>query len=283
MTTLPAPDVVFAGRHMRAAHVRGSRDRLIVTFDFRKIGRSGFGPIMHSSGFARQGYGQLFITTAANDWFINPDTLSLEQALHEVAVRYRSIGLLGYSMGGYGALRFARALGAVSAVLISPQASISADVVPFERRYRTEATGFDPALGDLAPQAMSALGGLILIDPFFPADLQHARLITALFPGLRLVRLNFGGHPAIRVLRGANAAWWVQRAALQVRPEARPILAAHRAARAGSAGYWLRLANHAQRRRPELAAFARARAATLGPRPGDAEDTFALDGPAESP
>ena len=281
--TTPPPELLFDGAHLRAAHIAGRRDRLIVTFDFRQTNRAGFGPLTHSSGFARQGYGQVFINTAANDWFINPDTAALEDALRPLAARYASVGLLGYSMGGYGALRFAAALGAGSAVLISPQVSIAPEVVPFDRRYRAEGRRFDAALGDLGPCAVPGLTGLILLDPFVAHDLQHARMITALFPGLGLARLGFGGHPAIRVMRGANAAWWVQRAAAQEHPAARPILTAHRAARAGSAGYWLRLARHAAARRPGIAAAARARAAALVPQRDDAEDTFALDGPAESP
>jgi hypothetical protein len=53
------------------------------------------------------------------------------------------------------------------------------------------------------------------------------------------------------------------------RARALPILRAHRAARKGSKGWWLRLAAWAEGRRPALAVLARERAAALPERPGD--------------
>jgi hypothetical protein len=50
---------------------------------------------------------------------------------------------------------------------------------------------------------------------------------------------------------------------------ATPILRAHKAARAGSKGWWLRLAAQAEARHPGLATRARDRAAALPDRPGD--------------
>jgi len=285
----PGPPLqrLFEGRHLRASLIDPGADCLIVTFDFRRTLRDGFSAATHSTGFARQGFGQLMIQTAANDWFINPDTAALEAALAGLAGRFGQVRLLGYSMGGYGALRFARALNADTAVIISPQVSIAPRVVPFDRRYRNEGLDFDATLGDLQARAMPGLQGLILADPFVAADRRHVAMIQALFPGLAFVRLGFGGHPAIRVLRGAKAAWWVQRAAASAIPAPAPVLAAHRAARAGSAGYWQRLARHAQARHPALAAHALTRAAALAPLPGDAEDEdgdgLALDLAPESP
>jgi len=267
-----APERLFDGRHLRASLIDPGADRLIVTFDFRRTARDGFSAAAHSTGFARQGMGQLMVQTAANDWFINPDTTALEQALAGLAGRFGRVQLLGYSMGGFGALRFARVLRADTAVIVSPQVSIAPQVVPFDRRYRAEGARFDPVLGDLRQHAWPGLRGLILADPFVAADRRHVTMIQSLFPGLALARLNFGGHPAIRVLRGGRAAWWVQRAAASADPAPGPILTAHRAARAGSAGYWQRLARQAAGRRPALAAHALARAAVLDPLPGDAGD-----------
>jgi pimeloyl-ACP methyl ester carboxylesterase len=262
------PDVtVFEGEHLRAHLMAGTRDRLIVTFDYRQQGRSGFNDKRHSSTFARGGFWQLNIQSRENDWFINPDTTALEAALEGLRGRFARVNLLGYSMGGYGALRFARALRADQAVLVSPQFSIAPGVVPFEMRYRAEADRFDAALGDLRRVAVPELRGLILVDPFLRPDLRHARMITRCFPGMEMARLAFAGHPATRVLRSAGKAWTLHREATAAGAERRLICAEHRAGRRGSAGYWTRLADHAERRRPDLAARARARAAALGDRP----------------
>ena len=268
----PDPVTAFDGEHLRATYFQGRSDRLMVTFDYRRPGRAGgsdFAPANHSTSFARQGFSQLAVKTRANDWFINPDTPALEAVLARVAAGHARVQCLGFSMGGYGALRFARALGAAQAVVVSPQMSIAPDAAPWDPRYRVEGEGWDAALGDLGPRAAPRLKGLVVIDPFVAPDLAHARAILALYPGLRLVRLGFGGHPAIRTLRGAGKSWVVQREASQQRAHAPSIQAAHRAARRASPGWWERLADHAEARRPALAARARAVAAGLEPRPGD--------------
>lgn len=272
--TEPATDRrVFDGAHLRATLIglpdpAGKPSRLMVTFDYRRQDRNDFAPPPRSSNFARKGFAQLSIQTRANDWFVNPDTYALEAALPEIVTGFGEVRALGYSMGGYGAFRFAEALGAASVVAVSPQVSIDPAVVPFDRRYRADAAGFDPVAGDLAQVGRDDLPGLIVLDPFVKADLRHARMLQELFPQVALARLNFGGHPAIRPLREAGKAWAIHKAATEAMPPRPPVQAAHRAIRAQSARYWLGLAARAGGRRPGLAATARARAADLGAKPG---------------
>jgi pimeloyl-ACP methyl ester carboxylesterase len=264
---MTAPVTVFDGQMLRASLFAGDRAQLMVTLDYRKTGKADFSPPHHSTSFARMRYAQLSIKTRRNDWFINPETEALEQALVQVAAGYDRVHILGYSMGGYGAFRFARAMGAASVVAISPQVSIHPGVVPFDRRYRAEGRGFDPVLGDLATRADPALQGLLIFDPFVATDLRHAQMLQDLFPRLRLVRLGFGGHPAIRVLREAAKSWTLHREASALKPTPQLILHGHRAGRRQSAGYWARLAKHAERRHPAVAAYARAQVMALGGAP----------------
>jgi len=260
--TMPPPPAaafapVFSGRHLRAAlHPgAGNHDLLMVTFDFRRVNRKGFSEANFSSVFARLGHAQLSITSRCNDWFINDDTEALERALAPVAARFGRVHAMGYSMGGYGAFRFARALGLRRAVAISPQATIAPGAVPGDRRYAAEARGFDPVLGDLAGRGDPGLEGLILVDPFLRADLAHARLITRAFPGVRILPLPFAGHPASGVIGEAGRIWLLQRAASAGGNDA-AIRAAHRAARRDSGHYWTQLARAAARRHPLRAAQA---------------------------
>ncbi|SMY08622.1 alpha/beta hydrolase [Flavimaricola marinus] len=260
---------VFDGAHLRATLIDlevapgKPSDRLMVTLDFRRVGKNDFDPPPRSSNFARKGFAQLSIQTRANDWFVNADTYALEAALPEIVARFGEVRLLGYSMGGYGAFRFADALGAASVVAISPQVSIDPQVVPFDLRYREDAAGFDPAVGDLAQAARSDLPGLIVLDPFVRADLRHARMLQRLFPQVELARLNFGGHPAIRPLREAGRAWTIHKAAAEADSVDGTIQAAHRGIRRQSRRYWQGLASKAEARRPALAATARRNAARL--------------------
>ncbi|WP_085786571.1 alpha/beta fold hydrolase [Ketogulonicigenium robustum] len=261
------PESIFEGAHLRATHFAGGSgvngQQLMVVFDYRKEGRAGFSAATHSSSFARQGYGQLSIRTARNDWYMNADTAALEAVLPALAARYQRVHLLGYSMGGFGALRFASALRADRAVVVSPQYALDPAVVPFEGRY--------PAMpGVLAANA--AVGGMLVFDPFVPEDRLHAALIGRAFPRLQRVVLPFGGHPAIRSLRAVRGQWWLQRAAALAGDDVAAVQAAHRAARPLSQGYWQRLSQRAARTGHDaLAAFAATRAAALPAVAGDGE------------
>lgn len=267
-----SPELIFDGAALRVVLYPGDPRLLMVTLDWRRDGKADFSPANYSTNFARMGYAQLSIKTRANDWFLNQDTLAAEAAMTRLRPAFDRIHMLGFSMGGYGALRFAAALGANSVVVVSPQSSLHPAQAPFERRYPTEAAGFDPILGDLSSRAVPDLRGLVLIDPFESADLRHARQIAALFPKLRIVRLNFGGHPAFQIVRETGKTWTLHHAAAA--PLAGPalIIAAHRAGRRASKGYWLRLAAAAQDRRPALAGYAIAKAGGIG-----------VDGAGESP
>ena len=248
---------IHAGEALRADLFARGHPRLMVTFDYRTPGRAGFRPLAASAGFDKAGFDQLVIRSAANDWFINPETEAMESALGACAAGYDRVHALGYSMGGYGAFRFAAALGAAQVVAVSPQATLAPVEVPWETRYRAEARGFDAALGALGPRSVPGLAGIIVADPFKPLDRSHAALIRAQFPQLALARLAFGGHPATKALRQAGKAWVVQKAAMEAGAGPGGITAMHRRWRRKAPAYWLGLARQAGRRRPALAAHAR--------------------------
>lgn len=261
--------IVFQGDHLQATLVHLTTpngvlsDRLMVTFDFRKVGKSDFAPPITSSNFARAGFSQLSIRTRFNDWFINAETYALEAALPGIVAGFAEVRTLGYSMGGYGAFRFSEALGAKSVTAVSPQVSLDPALVPFDKRYATEAAGFDPAIGNLDQVARDDLRGMILLDPFIAADLRHAQMLQRLFPAVGLARMGFGGHPATRLLREAGKSWAIAKLAGLDAPNRGQILHHHRAARRQSTLYWTRLATKAVRRRPVLAATAQDIAAGL--------------------
>lgn len=191
-------EVLFAGQHLRVVLYGGQHGRAIATFDHRSPGKSAFGPERPVQRYLDQGWAVIRIMTCANDWFINTETLAMEAALAASAGRFSEARAIGFSMGGYGAFRFAAALNVSRVIAISPQVSISPDRVPWDRRFHAEANGFDPGLGDLAARPVAGLNGMILTDPFHRHDLRNALEIAALYPGVRIARLGLAGHPAAR-------------------------------------------------------------------------------------
>lgn len=245
--------LIWSGERLRLYHFRQGGSKLMVSFDFRQTDRTGFNAPDPSRRFAEAGFDQLSLMVARNDWFINDETLTAERLMADVSASYQTVQMIGYSMGGYGAFRFAKTVGACSLLTVSPQFSIHPDVVPFETRYHEDAADFDRHLGDLSLHALPELVGIMLIDTLRPRDLRHARLIQGLFPRVQIARLMGGGHPATEVMAKAGASAIVTREALNVPPSLAALTKAHRVIRQKSPLYLGRLAKAAAKNHPHWA------------------------------
>jgi hypothetical protein len=209
------------------------------------------------------GLAHLHLQTRWNDWFLNPETPALEAALLTVRARFMTARALGYSMGGYAALRFSKALRLNQALLVSPQVSL---LLPEEDRY-PEAADFDPDAGDLAAHGRPDLKGVVAYDPTHPLDRLHADRIKALLPGIQPAKLAFGGHPGTAALGQAGGFRALQRLSLSSRMEARDVVQLHRDLRQTSARYWRERADRLLRQgRTAFAAQALDRAEALASR-----------------
>lgn len=233
---------LFDGDRLRASlFAEGGEAGLFVTFRHRLDADGAFSearPLQKARG---AGLAHLYLQSRVNDWYVNPETAALAAALAPLARRYRQRLAMGFSMGGYAALRFAGALGLQRVVLISPQVSIDPARVPWDPRYRDSAGGFDPVAGDLARHPAPGLAGLVIFDPFRPLDARHARMIAALHPGLLPTRFGFGGHPATRVLGEGPGVGPLQARLIDGSLNREGALALHRRARRSSEFYRARL------------------------------------------
>ncbi|MFD3191230.1 alpha/beta hydrolase [Sedimentitalea sp. HM32M-2] len=261
---------VFDGDRLRATLFNPGGTRLLVTFRQRVSDAGRFSDPAPVQGFVNRGYAHLHLQSRWNDWFINAETPALEQALSRLADRHEVVQAMGFSMGAYAALRFARNLNLRDVVLVSPQVSIHPDVVPWDGRYAACAAGFDRQMGDLGCRAVPGLRGILAYDPFRAPDRRNARAIGRLFPGLQLCALSGGGHPATQVLRLGGAFGKLQLRLREDRLERRWVVQEHRRLRSESAVYWARLAKFAGGRGREALAETAARIA-LVLRAADAE------------
>lgn len=229
---------VFDGAHLRATlFAKGLERALFVTFLHRRDTDGVFAKPRPLAKALAAGWGHLYVQARRNDWYINDETEGLIAALSALPPRFTRRVAMGFSMGGYAALRLASAMALDEVVLISPQVSIDPARVPWDRRYLHEARGFDPVRGDLARCPAPGLRGLLLVDPSRAPDLRHARLIAGLFPGVRPVRLGFGGHPATRVLDEGGGVGAIQEALIAGALTPAHVVALHRQARRTSEFY----------------------------------------------
>jgi hypothetical protein len=269
--TAPAPELVFDGTLLQARlwHPDRPTTALYVTFRQWVPDAGCFSDPGRVQRALTAGLAHLHIQTRWNDWFLNPETPGLEAALGATRARFLTARALGFSMGGYAALRFSRALRLNQALLISPQCTLDPRQLPEEDRY-PEAATFDASAGDLGTHARKDLKGVVAFDPFHPLDALHARRIMTLFPGILPAKLPFGGHPGTAALGHVGGFRALQRLSLSSRLEAREVVALHRDLRNDSARYWRERAEHLLRKnRQTQAAAALDRAETLAQEQGD--------------
>lgn len=196
-----AGERIFDGAFLRAELHGAGKAGLFVSFDHYRVDRRGFSPRAPVQLALDRGFASLVISSAANDWFLNPDLPALCGSLADLAQNYPVVRAIGFSMGGYGALLMSQALGLSFATLWAPQVSIRKRVAPFETRFQREARQINAVADQLRLYIKPDLEGVILFDPFaHPAERQHARAIQALAPRLAVCAMPFSGHPPTEVV-----------------------------------------------------------------------------------
>ena len=232
-------ETLFDGAFLRArlTRPRAGGSVLYVTFRQRLDEPGAFSedpPVRQALG---RGMTHLHLQSRWNDWFLNPETRALEAALRALRTGFAEARAVGYSMGGYAALRLADALDLTQALVISPQFTLDRGLIPQERRYR-EAANFDPVLGDLTRHGKPDLTGAVVFDPSHPLDPAHARLITRTMPGMAPAPCMFGGHPATQAIRAGGGFGGFQAIGLDGTLSAPEVTRLHRRLRSGSSRYW---------------------------------------------
>ena len=232
-------ETIFAGNHMRALCFNPGGRNLRVRLNHRRKGDAGFDTPEPQTGAIKAGYANIWLQTAENDYYLNPDLPGMRRALFAFCARFDQVSAVGFSMGGFGAVLLSKALHLTQAVLISPQRLGFSKVAPFISDDATECSAF--STGDAAELdgVSPNLRGIVLFDPFAGKgrDRTYARHLGRVVPGLRLVALPGGGHPATVMLGEAKKFGAFQRATFVPDIQLADLRAVHRSARAGSERY----------------------------------------------
>lgn len=241
---------VFEGRHLRLLWAeRRAGPRLFVTFDHWTRGRAGFEAPGGNTLFDRREWPVLRVQTARNDWFLNEDLGAALDIVTAIAAEYEGAVTYGFSMGGYGAMRFARAAGAERVVTISPQFSPLPARAPFEARWWKDRKQCDPRLDDLTHLAGADAPPVVVVyDPRQGPDRLHADLIRHACAGFFALPLPFGGHPATQTILQGDRLGAFSAALLTAPLDRAALLAPHKRARRQAPHYSAALGRAADRR-----------------------------------
>lgn len=256
---------LFRSDTLRVRRVRGAGLRIpatcFVTFGSYTVDydleRQGFG-----EDFLRdEGLDAIHVVNRDNQWYQYPE---LPDALAVVAAAIAAVPRVftyGSSMGGYAALRFARAVGARTAIAISPQYSLDPRVVPFETRWQADLARITFREREYQPPARQ----IIFYDPRLRIDDQHFRLFEAQGRETVAVGVPHAGHPVGPLLAETGALQDAIRAIVAGTFSPGTVQRAVRARRATSQHHFFMLSRRAGQRRPELRIALLRRAAEIAP------------------
>ena len=191
--------LLFDSADLAVEFVPAQSDTLVVSFSSfsgEKGRHSRFGyPFLGNKGFAA-----VYVVAKLNHWWQTPDMDEAAHHIRRVARRYRRVVTYGSSMGGFGALLMADAVGATHVLAVSPQTVLSDPRVPLKAQWQTfisQRPIIRDGVRDRLPERCTVT---VLYDPSARRDRSHVQHIADL-PGVTGFAAPFGSHKILRVLQ----------------------------------------------------------------------------------
>ena len=195
--------IIFEDDHIRAIYLAGNSDTLVLSFGDLITRAKGLS-INAEKSLMKYDYAVVGIMPKQKSWFPASSMAALLEHLSPILNQYKNIVGYGGSMGGYAAIKYARALKMNRVVAMVPQYSIDPTEVD-DKRYTDF---YDPELNaNMRIRAQDIVENceyIIVYDPYFEHDKEHYLKIKPLIPQLHTLHLPYTGHDAIAVL--ANSA-----------------------------------------------------------------------------
>lgn len=175
----------------------GASPYLLVTFN--EVGRLGDGayywgrPVVEAKNIST-----VAVVTRKADWFRNPEIDAYLKANPQLFSRQKDVVAVGYSMGGYGAIKYSRMVGAATVIAFCAQYTMDPALLD-GRDSRAPHKYFNPAIHrDMQPRAEELAGEIYLFyDPHFEDDIVHVEKFQALGgASVHPVAVPFADHEA---------------------------------------------------------------------------------------
>jgi tetratricopeptide (TPR) repeat protein len=196
--TLPA-SILYEDDELLVVHRPAAGEPTLITFadlTFRPKEHSIWG----QEAATKLGLNAIGFVAKRENWF---PVASVQAAAPAVRAALRGPAMTyGYSMGGYGALKYATLLGAARAFAVCPQTSIAPTEVPWDTRFHKFYKASLHAGMAIGPGEAGEVA-VLLADPYMPEDCRHAKRISR-EAGVNWVRTPFMDHAAIWLLVGGD-------------------------------------------------------------------------------
>jgi tetratricopeptide (TPR) repeat protein len=189
---------VFENKHIKILYEPESTKSIVLSFNpmnFDSIGNA----IPAGAALKKMGYSALGVVSKSNSWFPSDYVEDAIPHAMDIINKYDTAIGYGYSMGAYGAIRFSKQLRCRSVLAVSPQYSINPEVVAkFDWRYhgyyRPENIGME------IKQEHCSQNIYVVVDPRYPPDFEHFKLLNAENANCSLIAANYCGHDTIKMI-----------------------------------------------------------------------------------
>jgi hypothetical protein len=184
-------------------HQEGHRAPLIITFshmEFAKTNRIFWGDTL----LDRLGFTSLGIVCKRDNWY--PSSLrTLEPHFAEILSNYTERLCYGFSMGGYGAIKYSRLFQATHVLALSPQYSIDPKdldgATPWFSGHLSQIS--EPSMSIKSSEIAGSVG--IIFDPYESHDEYAVRKINAISPHIYRLPVSHVGHNTIHTISRGGA------------------------------------------------------------------------------
>ncbi len=191
------------GNHAACFIDRGAH-QLVVTFDnLAEAGGRHLAREPWAGKFcADNGWSHLGIFAQGPTWFRDQRLIHWMEQQRDAGFfdGFDRVAFCGTSMGGFGALTFCDLSPNATVIAFSPQTTLAADLVPWEKRFnKGRRQDWSLAYSDAAEHTASAAQVFVVYDPFLNLDVHHIDRLH----GSNIIPLHgFGlGHRSALVLR----------------------------------------------------------------------------------
>lgn len=244
---------IFDGKYLRCT-IFGTGPGLFATFDNFVIGKAEFAECSASRKIIAAGFRQIVIQTARNDWYLNDELAPLLGAVSKVCNAVGPAKALGFSMGAFGALIFARALRVDEMFLVSPRFPRPMGWTGVAKINCSEALLAPDWQDRLGDAAFAAPRSVVFFDPRHLDDRMAARWLERASPKVKTVGVAFGGHPCTKYINLSGNFGQLQRLLLEQPTGYAGIFKLKKAARRKSDAYLSRLADYLDSRKRRIGA-----------------------------
>ncbi|NHN88538.1 hypothetical protein [Acetobacter conturbans] len=185
--------VIFEGQELVLHHVTGDSDYLLVTFEGAWKTHIATTSFLGATPIKKNRINAIGVTAKVDHWYISPETEIILDKINQIARNYKTIILIGLSMGGHAAISFSKQLNATAVFAAAPKWSLDPDEcdIPGEYVERNFRSGME-RMGLRQSQVQGEI--FVAYDPAETVDYYHAHKIADAIEAIHLVPTFHTGH-----------------------------------------------------------------------------------------